>query len=128
MSATSLSMLTGGLTMEQKKQLAVPLANAFAKALRNVGLKDIAELAKDKAWGIFFSYFGYAGQMYELAKAFISGKEGEFIEKMVDHLLGFMGLDQYKEAYDILVKIDKGQTAMALAKDPAFKSVIGKLD
>jgi len=34
----------------------------------------------------------------------------------------------YKEAYDILVKIDKGQTAMALAKDPAFKSVIGKLD
>ena len=32
MSATSLSMLTGGLTLEQKKQLAVPLANAFAKA------------------------------------------------------------------------------------------------
>jgi hypothetical protein len=128
MGGTSLSILTRDLTLEKKQKLAIPLANAFIKSLKNVGLTEVKEIAKDKAWGIFLSYFGRAGEMYELASAFISGEEGEFKGKIIDYLLGFAGLDQYKEAYDILVKIDNGRTAMALAKDPAFKDIIGKLD
>jgi hypothetical protein len=128
MSGATVNSLTSGLSVQQKTDLAKPLALAYKNAMSNIGLDELKEVASDQAWSIVTGYFGIYNDIYELSNAFVRGEEGEFVEKLTDHFLGYLGLDQFKGAYDILCKLDNGRTAMALARDPAFKIVIGKMD
>ena len=121
--------LMAGLSLEKRRQLAAPRAEAYVAAFRNAGFAELREIAKDQLKSTVIGYLGFAGAIYELAESVAEDGIGETLKgKLVDHFLEFTGLEHFKSAYEILEKLDNGRAAMALMKDIRFKEVIGKLD
>jgi hypothetical protein len=129
MPETNLTILTGSLSKEQKLQLAVPLAQAYMAAMKNVGLDELRSVAGDQVKSTVIGYMGFAGKIYEIANSVYEDGIGETLKgNLTDYFLEFTGLEHFKTAYEVLEKLDNGRSALGLAKDIHFKKVIGKFD